>query len=209
MSSKTLALAAATIAFAALLAACQKQAPAKTSTEPAGSGGTEVPGPLATATENPAGRTGTGPENTTPGTNGMDKSCEGVTFRIVHDDVGESDNKATATTLQRIGSDGTANRVEKPEEMAGYTAVGLACAVATSDSRPYFVVQYGELPFGCEFCEWFYLYDADGKQLTSSKPPILSDAALPEDRQQTANTREYEEAIKTLGITQPEIAYVR
>ncbi len=53
--------------------------------------------------------------------------------------------------------------------MDGYTAVGLAC-VQDRSGTPYFVVQYGELPFGCSFCEWYYLYDASGRQLTHSTP---------------------------------------
>lgn len=135
----------------------------------------------------------------------MEKTCEGTTFRIAKDTGAET----TATTLQIVSQDGTARAIDKPEEMREYTAVGLGCAVAASDGKPYFVVQYGELPFGCQFCEWFYLYDASGRQLTSSKPPLLTDASLPEGEQQSANTREYEDMIQKLGITHPEVEYIQ
>ena len=89
--------------------------------------------------------------------------------------------------------------VAKPSEMADYTAVGLDCAVA-SDNTHYFVVQYGERPYGCGFCEWYYLYDASGKQLTRSNPIFLSDSSLPEGKQQTPNNREFDAALDKLGI---------
>ena len=137
----------------------------------------------------------------------MEKTCGGATFRIV-DDAADGTAESRRTTLQLVRQDGTTTAIEKPEEMREYTAVGLGCAQATSDDKPYFVVQYGELPFGCQFCEWFYLYDVAGKQLTKSDPPILTDASLPEGEQQSANTREYEDLIQKLGITHPEVAYI-
>lgn len=138
----------------------------------------------------------------------MEKTCGGATFRIV-DDAADGTAESKTTTLQLVRGDGTATTIEKPEEMREYTAVGLGCAEASSDGQPYFVVQYGELPFGCEFCEWFYLYDVAGKQLTKSNPPILTDASLPEGEQQSANTREYEDVIQKLGITHPEVDYIK
>lgn len=136
----------------------------------------------------------------------MDKTCEGVTFRITHESTdGDGGN---ATVLQRIGSDSTATTIPGPDEMRDYAAVGLGCAIAESDKKPYFVVQYGELPFGCEFCEWFYLYDASGKQLTRSDPALITDPSLPEGQQQSANTREYEATIEKIGLTQPEVEYI-
>jgi hypothetical protein len=141
------------------------------------------------------------------GANSMEKTCGGATFRIV-DDAADGTAESRTTTLQLVRGDGTTSTIEKPEEMREYTAVGLGCAEASSDGQPYFVVQYGELPFGCQFCEWFYLYDVAGKQLTKSDPPILTDASLPEGEQQTANTREYEEAVLRLDVEQPAIEVI-
>lgn len=177
-----------------------------------------VPEPATTAATANADRappsitTGQGSEDAqmpAPGASGMDKTCGGATFRIVHARPAGDDAGGKATLLQLVGQDGTASPVAKPEEMHEYTAVGLGCALAEADGKPYFVVQYGELPFGCEFCEWFYLYDATGKQLTSSNPPLLTDTSLPDGEQQSANTREYEEMIAKLGIKHPEVEYIQ
>jgi hypothetical protein len=93
--------------------------------------------------------------------------------------------------------------------MKDYTAVGLGCAVADTDGKPYFVAQYGELPAGCSFCEWYYLYDANGKQLTHSDPPIVEDKSMPEAQQQSPNNAEYEALIAKLGIQHPEVDYIK
>ena len=133
----------------------------------------------------------------------MEKACGDATFRISRG----SGVDANQTTLTHAVADGAPNAINKPQEMDGYTAVGLGCATA-SDNASYFVVQYGELPFGCKFCEWLYLYDLKGKQLTKSVPPILTDSSLPEGEQQSANTREYQDMIQQLGITHPEVTFI-
>ena len=133
----------------------------------------------------------------------MDKQCDGTTFRISPVDASDV---SRGTMLERVDAAGVASPIARPAEMADYTAVGLGCATG-SDGKPYFVAQYGELPFGCEFCEWFYLYDADGKQLTRSEPPLLTDETLPEGKQQTPNTAEYERMLVKLGIKHPEVTY--
>ncbi|WP_241752679.1 hypothetical protein, partial [Stenotrophomonas maltophilia] len=83
------------------------------------------------------------------------------------------DTDASRLTTLEIEKDGARQAIAAPKEMDGYTAVGLAC-VQDRSGTPYFVVQYGELPFGCSFCEWYYLYDASGRQLTHSTPPLRS-----------------------------------
>lgn len=83
--------------------------------------------------------------------------------------------------------------------MKDYTPVGVECVVAANGS-PYFVVQYGERPFGCEFCEWYYLYDGNGKQLTHSNPAILTDDSLPDSKQQSPNNMEFDEMADALEI---------
>lgn len=143
-----------------------------------------------------------------PGANGMDKTCQDTTFRITRRESASGD-ETSATALQVVGRDGKTSDIAKPKEMGDYTAVGLGCATAASNGDPYFIVQYGELPFGCDFCEWFYLYDAKGTQLTSSNPPLLTDASLPDGEQQAANTKEYELMIQKLGIEHPEVEYIK
>ena len=182
----------------------------------------DAPGPQAAA---PSATEGTAPQPAaadaqaspppTPAAQGtaMDKTCGGVTFRIARQQAPESgeagpQEAGPQTVLQRIGSDGAATTIDKPAEMSDYTAVALGCADAANDGKSYLVVQYGELPYGCNFCEWFYLYDADGKQLTKSDPPILVDETLPTGRQQTSNTKEYEALIQKLGIQHPEVDYI-
>jgi hypothetical protein len=134
----------------------------------------------------------------------MEKSCGDVTFRILRDSQGGTNR----TSLSRVGADGGSTTIDKPEEMTDYTAVGLGCAAA-GDGSSYFVVQYGELPSGCKFCEWFYLYDLQGEQLTRSTPPILIDESLPEGERQSSNTREYQALLEKLDIAHPEVEYIR
>lgn len=110
-----------------------------------------------------------------------------------------SSTDCTQTDLSIRDAAGKSIAVAKPGEMVDYTAVGLDCAIA-SDKSHYFVVQYGERPYGCGFCEWYYLYDATGKQLTHSDPIFLSDSSLPEGKQQTPNNREFDAALDRLGI---------
>lgn len=141
----------------------------------------------------------------------VEKNCDGITYRITAGEPSsDAGSKGIGTTkLFLIDATGTEVEIDKPAEMSGYTAVGLGCAIAESDSKPYFVVQYGELPYSCKFCEWFYLYDGSGRQLTSSTPPILVDGSLPADEQQTPNTREYSAALEKLGISHPQVEYVQ
>lgn len=102
---------------------------------------------------------------------------------------GSADCMRTALILKK--STGEVSEIIGPKEMANYTAVGVACASSARDSKSYFAVQYGELPFGCGFCEWLYLYDSDGRQLTESDPPFLFDKSLPGNDKRMPNNREF------------------
>lgn len=137
--------------------------------------------------------------------NGMKKSCQQVTFSLVIN-AAEAGAQRT-TTLWLTDARGLRAVIDRPAEMQDYTAVALACATS-ADGKAFFVVQYGELDEGCAFCEWFYLYDAAGKQLTKSVPPILEDKSLPPAQQQYPNNQEYEAMLKQLGLTHPEMDYL-
>jgi hypothetical protein len=147
-----------------------------------------------------------GPE--TPSTNRsghvVTKPCGGseVTLQCSPDSV-----CCTKTTLTLKTKDGKSVALDKPKGMSSYTGVGLACSMA-KDNTPYFVIQYGELPTGCEFCEWFYLYTEDGKLLTHSDPAILTDASLPEAHQQYPNNKEYRALSKQLGLGRPKMQFI-
>lgn len=113
------------------------------------------------------------------------------------------------TSLRIKTGSGQVQAIDRPEEMADYTAVGLGCAISSKNKAPYFVVQYGELPAGCNFCEWFYLYDHEGKQLTKSDPIILSDESLPVGNKQSANNEQFGDLTKTLALSKADIEFVR
>lgn len=127
---------------------------------------------------------------------GMHKECAGARLHLTA--LPATDGAATRTRLD-IEKDGQRRTLEAPAEMEGYTAVGLACA-QDAQGVSYFVVQYGELPYGCAFCEWFYLYDANGRQLTHSDPPLRGEADA-----QSPNNDEYAQLIAKLGIQHPEV----
>lgn len=140
----------------------------------------------------------------------MKKTCAGAEMHLLVDAPvqAESEEVRPTTSLKIVDSAGQQISIVKPEEMKDYTAVGIGCAVA-ADGKPYFVAQYGELPTGCSFCEWYYLYDASGKQITRSNPSIIEDKSMPEAQQQSPNNAEYEALIAKLGIEHPEVDYIQ
>lgn len=147
---------------------------------------------------------------TLPEDTAVKKTCAGVEMHLLVDAPthGASEEADRTTSLEMVDSAGQQVAIVKPEEMKDYTAVGIGCAVADVDGKPYFVAQYGELPMGCSFCEWYYLYAADGKQLTHSDPPIVEDKSMPEAQRQSPNNAEYEALIAKLGIQHPEMDYI-
>lgn len=132
---------------------------------------------------------------------GMHIDCQGTRLHLAAQPTQDTD--ASRLTTLEIEKDGARQAIAAPKEMDGYTAVGLAC-VQDRSGTPYFVVQYGELPFGCSFCEWYYLYDANGRQLTHSTPPLRG----AEGEEQEPNNDEYETLIDSLGIKHPEVNYI-
>lgn len=196
MNSRLPAILTVTLAVVACLSACRTAAP-------------DAP-VLATSAENTPEALQPAAEAMQPNqvrqadANGMEVACAGTSFTITSTSAAGAGKQ---TALHRVAPDGTPHRIAEPREMTGYTAVGLGCVVVTSTGNPYFVVQYGELPYGCSFCEWFYLYDAKGGQLTKSDPTILVDRSLREAERQNANNLEYESMMRKLGITHPEMRY--
>lgn len=141
----------------------------------------------------------------------MKESCAGAEMHLVIDTPaqGASEGAPGTTSLKIVDAAGKQVAIVKPKEMRDYTVVGLGCAVADTDGKPYFVAQYGELPTRCSFCEWYYLYDANGKQLTRSGPPVMEDKSMPEAQQQSSNNAEYEAMLAKLGIQHPEVDYLK
>lgn len=134
-------------------------------------------------------------------------SCGTNEMRLLAD-AHEPAAEMKSTKMQLIQDDGTVLDIASPSEMRDYTAVGISCAMSEEDGNPYFIVQYGELPWGCKFCEWFYIYDKNGKQLTKSVPVTLRDEALPDTQQQYPNNREYTVLAKSLRLPRTEMSYI-
>lgn len=141
--------------------------------------------------------------------------CNGANLAILCD--GNSDAKlgrvaCERTSLQITTPKGDVLLFPKPREFAdpkdSNTATSVSCAQATRRYGHYFIVQYGGLPWGCEFCEWFYVYNLEGTQLTHSEPAILLDETLPEGHQAFANNEEYGDLVKTLGLQAGNASYV-
>lgn len=149
----------------------------------------------------PAAAVADHPTSLTRDETGMHIDCQGTRLHLAAQPTQDTD--ASRLTTLEIEKDGARQAIAAPKEMDGYTAVGLAC-VQDRSGTPYFVVQYGELPFGCGFCEWYYLYDASGRQLTHSTPPLRG----AEGEEQEPNNDEYEKLIDSLGIKHPEVNYI-
>lgn len=112
-----------------------------------------------------------------------------------------------ASTLW-IESGTTPRRVAaKPSGMEKYTPTGLACATSKQGEH-FFIVQYGELPFGCKFCEWFHLYDQSGKPLTTSSPAVIQLDGRDPTQAQAPNNSEFDAISKKMQLDTPDIHYV-
>jgi hypothetical protein len=112
-----------------------------------------------------------------------------------------------ASALSIESSTSPRRAVAKPSGMEKYTPTGLACATSKQGGHV-FIVQYGELPFGCKFCEWFHLYDDSGKPLTASSPPIIQLKGRDPTQAQAPNNAEFDSLAKKLQLDDPEIQYV-
>ncbi len=121
------------------------------------------------------------------------RSCGGTTLTL-----SGGGGPASRTRLRMTGANGDI-ALSAPEEMHAYTAVGIGCAIA-NDGAPYFIVEYGEYPTGCAFCEWRYLFAADGRRLNTSDPILLVDPEQPPAQQQYPNNIEFDRRIKSLGL---------
>lgn len=104
---------------------------------------------------------------------------------------------------------GDALRVERsdgvvlpsPGGMAGYVPVGLGCARGSGDQE-YLVVQYGEATVGCKVCEWFFVYDVQGRPLHDSVPPFTGTGPS-----LAPNNAGYTHWSRRLELRQPDIVH--
>lgn len=132
----------------------------------------------------------------------LSKSCDGTSFSISK----EGGKRAVLTVSDASGKRSV---IQPPNEMNEYQPVGLGCSISDEGKKSYFVVQYGELEGGCSFCEWFYIYDSQGKQLNISKQIIKQDPSLPEGQQQYPDNDEYEAMLGKLKLQHPELDFVK
>lgn len=119
-----------------------------------------------------------------------------------------SSQSLNRTTLHLMDVDGRAIELHTPAELSHYSAVGIACDVSPVDHLPYFTVQYGELPSGCEFCEWYVLYDAHGKQMTRNRQLFLEDTSLPAGQKRYPDNAEFDAGIKRFALPEPRITFL-
>lgn len=122
---------------------------------------------------------------------GMDLKCGAATFVLVGGDENarvKSQHMKPATLLA-------------PRGMQGFVPVGLGCA-ASASGKQYLVVQYGETPFGCKVCEWFFIYDEHGAPMNDAVPPTRGYGETLE-----ANNDGYQRILSELGLRHPSIEY--
>lgn len=131
----------------------------------------------------------------------VSQSCGGVSFSI------RKTGDASAM-LSRLEANGRAAEIAVPAEMQGYQPVALGCAVSKQDGKPYFVVQYGELPAGCAFCEWLYIYDALGNSL-SNRAVIFKGESSGSASRRYPNNAEYQQVLKKMALDHPEMGYLQ
>jgi hypothetical protein len=101
-----------------------------------------------------------------------------------------------------------ASTVAGPAGMADHDPVGIACVTSAKTGTQLLAVQYGEADGGCSFCEWIHLYDAQGRVLTRSAPPILVDESLPPAQQQSPNNRDFTRLSEELQLERPDFRFL-
>lgn len=127
-----------------------------------------------------------------PTRSGLQLQCSDATFVLAegHEDIRvETDQDTMPDVLPR------------PAGMRGYVPVGMGCARSAAGDE-YLVVEYGEKPFGCKVCEWFFVYDTDGSAMNTSVPPIRGHAESLE-----ANNDGYSSVLEALKLRHPRIEY--
>lgn len=124
-------------------------------------------------------------------TMGMGLECGGASFVLL----GSGENA-------RVEASGTSSTtLPAPRGMQGFVPVGMGCATSASGQH-YLVVQYGETPFGCKVCEWFFIYDAEGAPMNDAVPPTRGYGETLE-----ANNDGYDRLLSELGLRHPKIEY--
>ena len=134
----------------------------------------------------------------------LSKMCGGSTMKLT---CAAGSAQCKKTTLSFTTSDGTKSNPATPKGLDEYTAVGLACT-SSKDGTAYFLVEYGERPRGCEFCEWSAAYDVSGHLLTNNDPPILHDDQLPPLQQDYPNNKELNALFEKLGLKRASTDYL-
>ena len=89
----------------------------------------------------------------------------------------------------------------QPQGMEMYVPVGLGCAHARG-GEIHLVVQYGEPLVGCKVCEWFFVYDAQGRPMHDSVPALFGEGSS-----LAPNNTGYAHMSRQLGLEQPQIQY--
>ncbi|WP_394002919.1 hypothetical protein ACF3M1_00525 [Luteimonas sp. WGS1318] len=89
----------------------------------------------------------------------------------------------------------------KPDGMEDFVPVGMGCAQSSAGGE-YLVVGYGEAWLGCNICEWFFVYDREGRPLNHSVPPMIGemDSLYP-------NNEGYTQVTHQLQLERPDIYY--
>lgn len=146
----------------------------------------------ASACAAPPAASGTEPSGTTDGPKAQGRlptHCGALDHVLV----GEGD----ALRIER--SDGVV--LASPGGMAGYVPVGLGCARGSGDQE-YLVVQYGEAMVGCQVCEWFFVYDRQGRPMHDSVPAFTGTGTS-----LAPNNAGYTHWSRHLELRQPDIVY--
>jgi hypothetical protein len=129
--------------------------------------------------------------------------CGGTDFLLRLNGTGGSTRAALL-----MGPANAAAPVDSPAGMADYDPVGIACVTSSKTGGQWLAVQYGEAGGGCGFCEWNHLYDAQGRALTRSVPPILVDGSLPPAQQQSPNNRDFSRLSEELQLERPDFRFL-
>lgn len=134
------------------------------------------------------------------------KQCGETEIKLVCTKLGDRGCEASKLSFQSKGMPENIIKLPKEIKASNFSAVGLSCT-ENPNGEQYVIVQFGELPYGCEICEFYYLYDLKGNALTKSDPLLLKEQVVEGDSRKslTPNNREFNEMSKKLNIKFKEV----
>lgn len=134
----------------------------------------------------------------------LQEQCGDVDVYLSCNEHSSACNKTTMTIKESHKQNVTITPPNEILNTNNLTIVGMACQ-KDLDGNALIVVQYGELPFDCEFCEFFAFYDTNGKVLTLNNPLFINSS----EEKPTPNNLEFNKLFKKQKMQWIDLNYIQ